>query len=253
VAQLPEEHFDLLAVDPPYNLGSEGAINIPGRSSIKRSFGEWDSFDDDAHFLASTHEWLNMLMPTLKPNASTFIFCAAEYAGDIKRVNEALGLKHKATITWHKTNPPPHFRKTNFISSCESIVFSVRDPDDFTFNWLGQANMHNFIEGPICMGDERLKRENEDGEMETLHPTQKPEWVIRHLLSISGVEGGWLLDPFMGTGTVPHVGREFGMNGVGIELDEEFYQAAVERIDVPSFDYSDEVVREVPEAWISMT
>lgn len=92
VPRLPDGRFDILMVDPPYNMGSESGISIPGRSSIKRSFGEWDQFDDDNHFVDSTYEWMSLLHPKLKSNASVFTFCAAEYAGDIRRVNEALCL-----------------------------------------------------------------------------------------------------------------------------------------------------------------
>jgi modification methylase len=246
--QLPAEQFDLLLVDPPYNLGARQDISIPGRSDIKRSFGEWDQFSGEQEFVSYTSEWLAAMRLLLKPGASSYVFCTAEYAGDIKRAHEALGFTHKATITWHKTNPPPHFRKRNFISSCESIVFSVLDASNFEFKWQGQAAMHNFVEGPLCMGDERIKQGGV-----TLHPTQKPEWLIRHIMNISGVSGGWVLDPFMGTGTVPHVAREYGMNAVGIEIDPRYYRAAVERVDTSSFDADDEVLLEVPKSWTSMS
>jgi DNA modification methylase len=244
---MPKEKFDLLIADPPYNMGGNDSIQIPGRSDIKRSFGEWDSFEDDDCFLQSTYSWMEQVRPLLSPNASCYVFCTAENSGDIRRINESLGLKHKATITWHKTNPPPHFRKTNFLSSCESLVFSVVDNRDFAFNWIDQKSMHNFIEGPACMGRERLKSLGG----QTLHPTQKPEWVLRHFISISHRRGGWVLDPFMGTGTTLCVAREFGMNGVGIEMDDTYFSAALERLQHPSFDYDDEVVTEMP--WTSMT
>ena len=46
----------------------------------------------------------------------------------------------------------------------------------------------------------------------------------------AGFEPGIVLDPFMGAGTTAMVAEEWGMNWVGIEINEEYEELAMERI-----------------------
>ena len=56
-------------------------------------------------------------------------------------------------------------------------------------------------------------------------PRALPEWFIR----LFTVEGDLVLDPFCGSGTTIEVARDLGRQGVGIELNEEYYELAKER------------------------
>lgn len=63
-----------------------------------------------------------------------------------------------------------------------------------------------------------------------VHPTQKPEAIIRPLLQYSVPPGGTVLDCFAGSGTTLVVAREFGLRAVGIEGKEEYCRKIVERL-----------------------
>lgn len=63
-----------------------------------------------------------------------------------------------------------------------------------------------------------------------VHPTQKPVAVIGPLIQYSCVEGGTVLDPFMGSGSVLMAARDIGRKSIGIEISEEFCEAAVNRL-----------------------
>ena len=63
-----------------------------------------------------------------------------------------------------------------------------------------------------------------------VHPTQKPEAIIRPLLQYSAPPGGTVLDCFAGSGTTLVVARELGLRAVGIEAKEEFCCKIVERL-----------------------
>lgn len=60
-----------------------------------------------------------------------------------------------------------------------------------------------------------------------VHPTQKPEAVIRPLVAYSCPPGGLVLDPFMGSGTTLRVARALGRRAIGIEIDEQHCASAV--------------------------
>ena len=78
--------------------------------------------------------------------------------------------------------------------------------------------MHNFIEAPICGGNERVR--------DPVHPTQKPLRVVRRLLELASGPGDLVLDPFMGVGTTGVAAVEMGRRFVGIEIDAGYVAAA---------------------------
>ena len=65
----------------------------------------------------------------------------------------------------------------------------------------------------------------------TGHPAQFPEQLVKdHILSWSN-EGDTVLDPFMGSGTTGVVCKDLNRNFIGIEISEEYYEIAKDRID----------------------
>lgn len=62
------------------------------------------------------------------------------------------------------------------------------------------------------------------------HPTQKPEALIRHLVTLVTPEGGTVLDPFLGSGTLGVVCDGLGMDWIGIEREAEYADWAEDRI-----------------------
>ena len=67
------------------------------------------------------------------------------------------------------------------------------------------------------------------GRVEYGHPTQKPlalmEWCLSFL-----PDAKTILDPFMGSGTTLVACQRMGRHGTGIELDEEYWRIACERV-----------------------
>jgi site-specific DNA-methyltransferase (adenine-specific) len=62
------------------------------------------------------------------------------------------------------------------------------------------------------------------------HPTAKPISVYQWILERYCPEGGTVLDPTAGSFNSIEAARDLGLNGIGIEKDEKFYQAAVARL-----------------------
>ncbi len=63
-----------------------------------------------------------------------------------------------------------------------------------------------------------------------VHPTQKPEGIIRPILEYSLPAAGTVLDLFAGSGTVLIVARELGRKAIGIESDEVYCEAIARRM-----------------------
>lgn len=64
-----------------------------------------------------------------------------------------------------------------------------------------------------------------------IHPTQKPEKLIRRLIQCSTRKGDLVLDPFMGSGTTAVVAQKMGRRWCGCEADKEYFDQALDRLD----------------------
>jgi DNA modification methylase len=71
------------------------------------------------------------------------------------------------------------------------------------------------------------------------HPNQKPIEMMSELVTILTNEGDTVLDICMGSGSTGVSCKKLNRDFIGIELDEEFYKLAVDRI--KSTDVSKEV------------
>ena len=60
-----------------------------------------------------------------------------------------------------------------------------------------------------------------------LHPTQKPVALMEVVV---GWTLGVVIDPFMGSGTTLVACAKLGRKGIGIELDEEYFEIACKRV-----------------------
>jgi len=64
----------------------------------------------------------------------------------------------------------------------------------------------------------------------TIHPTQKPVALMEYLIRTYTNEGETVLDFTMGSGTTGVAAKNLNRKFIGIELDEEYYNIANERI-----------------------
>ena len=68
------------------------------------------------------------------------------------------------------------------------------------------------------------------GKKEWNHPALKPVKPIEHLIRVGSDEGDVVLDMFMGSGTTCVAAAMNGRRYIGIELSEEYYSIAKQRL-----------------------
>ncbi len=78
----------------------------------------------------------------------------------------------------------------------------------------------------IC--DSKRYRRNRDTE---LHPARYPEELVAEFLRFFTKRGGWVLDPFCGSGATLVAALEEGRNGIGVEISARYATMAQERLD----------------------
>lgn len=210
--------FDCVITDPPYLVSTkEGEITFKERKDMKRDLAEWD-YMERGEFLDWCKEWMEKSYRVLKDGGAIYIFTSDRFLSHFIELLEGVGFTAKTSIVWHKTNPEPQVRQREYVSSTEYIVFAVKG-DGYTFNWLGQNEMHNLVENPICMGGER-----------TVHPTQKPVAVVKKLLEVSTNTKDRVLDPFAGSGTTAVACNELKRSWTMIEKEKEYVDLIKRRV-----------------------
>lgn len=237
---LPDNSVDVIIADPPYHISHRDNFNLKDRTPIKRDFGSWDFFKNADAYWTFTQAWVEKAIRKLKEGGTFYSFFDRDQINYLRDLAVKNGLYSKGYLFWHKTNPHPQIRKRDYLSSVETIFYGVKVPHQrpkdgkpFIFNFLGQNAMHNFIEVPITMGNERLKHpteKNGNGRPTTLHATQKPEKIIERLIRVSSNEGDLVIDPFMGTGTTPAVAKRLCRHYLATDIDPLYVQAAEDRV-----------------------
>ena len=87
-----------------------------------------------------------------------------------------------------------------------------------------------------------------NGKEKTGYATQKPEGILRRILSGSSQEGDWILDFFAGSGTAGAVARKMNRRFVMIDNNPEAIAVMARRLGVAGVCYLDEALNPLPAA-----
>lgn len=216
---IPDNSIDLILTDPPYNLAqySTGNMKFDWRAEVNNDVAKWDEKPLEPQSL------LNEFKRILSPKGNIFIFCSYNLLGEYHKIFDP-EFDTFQFMVWHKTNPIPNIRKSSFLNSCELIICCWNKGHNWNFS--KQNEMHNFIESPICMGNERVK----NAEGKRLHPTQKPTKVLKKIVEVASNPNDIVLDCFNGVASTGVAALELNRRYIGIEIDKEYYEASLKRL-----------------------
>lgn len=62
------------------------------------------------------------------------------------------------------------------------------------------------------------------------HPSQKPIEVIKRFVIGCSKKGDTIIDPFMGSGTLPVVAHRYGRGFIGIDNNKEYCNLTLKRL-----------------------
>lgn len=143
---------------------------------------------------------------------SIYIFCGIEQVAKIHTFFKYNLKKHwmSRVCVWHKTNPSPANGQHMYLSATEFIVFAKRRKT--IFNGHCEHNVFNFPAG-------RSK----------LHPTEKPQGLLKHLIEMSSNERDVIFDCCFGSGSTGVASVALGRKFLGVEIDENYCEIAKQR------------------------
>lgn len=232
---LPDGHFNLIIVDPPYNLD-------------KDFHGRRFSAMDSAAYEDYLRSWFYPLCDKLAPDGSLYMCGDWKCSSSMQRViEERLTVINR--ITWQREKG--RGARTNWKNAMEDIWFAVRNPRDYCFN-VEAVKMKRRVIAPYRVdGKPKDWEETEQGNFRitypsnfwddisipfwsmpenTDHPTQKPEKLYAKLILASSRPGDIILDPFAGSGTAPVVAAKLGRRYCAIEINPTYCRWAAKRL-----------------------
>ena len=114
-----------------------------------------------------------------------------------------------------------HLRNNKPKKWTHSGVYGEERAFEATKEWGNTPNMlpKTLIEFSNTFGKEKVS-----------HPTQKPVALFEYLIKTYTNEGDTVLDNVMGSGTTGVACKNLNRNFIGMELDEEYFKIATERI-----------------------
>ena len=230
--KIPDETFDLIFADPPYNLQLQNNLVRPDRSKVNAVKDEWDQFESFKTYDNFTNKWLSECRRILKKNGAIWVIGSYHNIFRVGKIVQDLGFWILNDVIWNKKNPMPNFRGTRFTNAHETLIWASKSKKSkYTFNYQSLKCLNDDLQMrsdwtfPICNGKERLKKNGKK-----VHSTQKPEAILHRIILATTNKGDVILDPFLGTGTTAAVAKKLGRKYFGIEKDKKYFKAANERI-----------------------
>lgn len=232
---IPNEYFDLIIIDPPYNLDKD----FHGKKFAKM---QPEAYED---YLRS---WFYKVCDKLVPNGTLYMCGDWKCSSSMQRViEERLTIVNR--ITWQREKG--RGAKTNWKNAMEDIWFAVKNPKDYYFD-VESVKMKRKVIAPYRVdGNPKDWEATEAGNFRitypsnfwddisipfwsmpenTDHPTQKPEKLYAKLVLASSKPGDRVFDPFLGSGTAAVVARKLGRKYCGVEVNREYCRWAVKRL-----------------------
>ena len=230
--KIPDESFDLIFADPPYNLQLRNELIRPDRSKVSAVNDKWDQFKNFEKYDEFTYKWLKESKRILKKNGAIWVIGSYHNIFRVGTIIQNLNFWILNDVIWNKKNPMPNFRGTRFTNAHETLIWASKsEKSKYTFNYQSlkclndDLQMRSNWELPICNGSERLKKNGKK-----IHSTQKPEALLHRILLATSNKNDFILDPFLGSGTTTAVAKKLGRNYYGIENEKNYFNAAKQRL-----------------------
>ncbi|WP_300009731.1 site-specific DNA-methyltransferase [uncultured Roseobacter sp.] len=215
---------DLGVMDPPYRLTSGG--NTPGAMG-----GKFDSERyDNTGFLMDVVKWSEIGGPVyrvLKKNADCYVMAEDKNVFAAHGGFMGAGFKFHSLLTWDKISPS---RTRYYMKDGENAVRLAKgdgceeEADGYLALFLWKGRARDIARG----GDKRIQRMPRP--KNAVHKTQKPVDLMAIYILNSSKPGDVVIDPFMGSGTTLVAAMRHGRKGIGIEVDPDNFDAAVDRL-----------------------
>ena len=235
---IPNESIDLIATDPPYPTTARGNAGNSGGMLQKDINKKGQVF---THNNIDCSEYAPEFYRVLKDGSHCYVM--TNHINLIKMLNTFIdvrtdeqkkqgikpyGFHFIKSLVWDKGNK---IMGQYYMSQFEYILF-FRKGKGVKINNCGTSDI---------LSIPNKKTKGDDGK--NIHDTEKPSELMKILIENSSKSNNTVLDPFMGVGSTGIACVNSNRKFVGIELDEQYFKIAKERINEARFKKLDELLR----------
>ena len=233
--KIPNESVDLVFADPPYNMSKKKGLGWKYSKHITMQ-EVWDIFSKDDFFDFNV-KWISECFRILKHGGSLWVsgsFHNIYQLGFI--IQNITEFKINNSVVRFKPNAQPNISCRFFTESTEHLIWASKNGDgkkwkfnyDFTKKEISDSiNPKGKQTRNVWSIALTPKNEKSSG----VHPTQKPEELLRRIILTCTNEGDMVLDPFSGSGTTNAVALRFNRNSIGIEKEKKFVEIIKKRLE----------------------
>jgi DNA modification methylase len=209
---------DCVITDPPYELTARGTHGSMGGEFWKDNKTKSGKVFDSGS--VEIKDWIDLAYNILKDGTHFYVMCNDKNLYSYLKAIDESKFKFVKTITWVKPNK---ICGRWYMTQKETIILARK----------GRARPINNAGTPdVLYSPEFKKLKQQDNKKLNLHNTEKPVSLMEILIGNSTNENEVVLDCFMGIGTTGVACKNLNRHFIGIELDENYYNIAKERIGV---------------------
>jgi site-specific DNA-methyltransferase (adenine-specific) len=218
---LESDSVDLVVVDPPYKVQAQGCgggknkwnggSRFKGGNSV---FGVENSQDKLFNYL-KPEQYFSEISRLVKGDSHVYVFTNDKNLSSMIIEAEKHNLKLMNILIVNKLQGT-YF--SYYQKYCEFILFFRSTKGKAKY--INDCGMGNYFEYKYTRGKEKL------------HPSEKPVELLERLIEQSSNEGETVLDFTMGSGSTGVACVNTNRKFIGIELDENYFKIAKERIDI---------------------
>lgn len=224
---IPNNSIDLIVTSPPYNVGIEYGLHNDEMSY--EQYMKW------------TESWLSKALNLLKKDGRMCLNIPLDknkggqqsvYA-DVLTIAKKVGFNYHSTIIWNEGNISRRTAWGSWLSASapyvmapvEVIVVLYKESWKKLTDGVSDISREEFIEwtnGLWTFSGESKKKIG--------HPAPFPIELPRRCIKLFSYVGDTILDPFAGSGTTLIAAYKSKRKVIGVEIDEQYFELAKERI-----------------------
>lgn len=241
--ELPDKSVDLIICDLPYGCLTGGGITNTetakkyGRKGTEGISGcAWDVKLDLEEF------WKQVKRIRKDDKTPCIHFCSTRFGIDLIKSNEK---EFRYDMVWCKSNAVGFLSANKKPMSAHEMIYvfskkgsnynriDIQEGEPYnvkrtnTSKHYGVKRTDGVNTGTRCV---KSWFEIKNSNHKSNHPTAKPKELYEWLISRYSNTGDTILDPTAGSFNSGELARQLGRNYIGIEMNKEFYDKAVERL-----------------------
>jgi DNA modification methylase len=195
--------IDVVLTDPPYGISYKSNRSMYDDAITKRGLLN-DGKDEAFNLLEKT---CKVLSRKSADNSHLYFFCSWNVFSDFERIISKY-FTIKTPLVWDKGNKGSGDLENDWGNQTELVIYCTKGKkliNNRRGNVLNVSRLHT---------------------SKMVHPTQKPVELLKQILEVSILEGDFVVDPFMGSGSTIKACNILNIKSLGIELDKEMFITA---------------------------